>query len=185
MTIRERIDRWRHDFGYGVHSPLGFRIVREVLNPSRGYAFYGYDRLEALASSQKDPNSERRARMLLRLGAQTQPSIVWHSEELPKIYREALKLAGGIVRILDGSIFPDDIPKAEMIIFYRSIPEEIGKLVGRPDKTIVALDIGEERVREIASMVREGIAFDAVDSALIITGSGISPIVYPVSKSKI
>ena len=184
MTIRERINRWRHDFGYGVHSPLGFRIVREVLNPSRGYGFYGYERLEGLAAS-LDPGMEKRARMLLRLGVLRQPSILWHTSDTPEIYTEALKLAGGIVRILDGSVFPDDMAKGEMILVNGFLPDDISKLLELPDKTIVCLDVGEDNVKKLASLIKQGIMFDAVDSALIITGPGLSRMVYTLSKSKI
>ena len=40
MGLRTWIDRWRHRHGFGVHSPLAFKMVKEVLWPSGKYAFY-------------------------------------------------------------------------------------------------------------------------------------------------
>ncbi len=46
MTLTERIDRWRHSHGFGVHSPAGFMLVKDVVRPRRRYRYYGEDRLE-------------------------------------------------------------------------------------------------------------------------------------------
>ena len=183
MTLKERINRWRQDFGYGVHSPLGYRIVKEVLNPPRGYAFYGYDRIDAMAAALPDPHMEKRARMLLRLGAEFQPALIWHSPGTPEIYVESLRLAGGIVRIFDGALFPDEMQKGELVLIVGSLPEGMEDVISRPDKILVCFDIGEDNVKKLTDMLKKGVMFDAVDSALIITGSGLSPMLYTVSKS--
>ena len=185
MIIKERINRWRHDRGYGVHSPLAFRIVRDVLSPQRGYSLYGYDDIASMFHGGNTRLKERRGRFLLRLGAGRQPSTVWHSSGFPKEYLESLKLAGGIIRIYDGEIFPEEMMKAEMILVEKKLPKDIGKILKKPGIIVVCLDVGEKNVARLAAKLDTGVMFDAVDSAMIITGSGISPMVYTVSKWKI
>ncbi|MDE6333696.1 MAG: hypothetical protein K2L77_03515 [Muribaculaceae bacterium] len=40
MGLSRWYKRWRHGHGYGVHSPYAYRMVREVLRPPHGYAYY-------------------------------------------------------------------------------------------------------------------------------------------------
>ncbi len=57
--------RWRHGRGFGVHSPLAYALVSEVLRKQRGYAY----------QAELNPNlgggvlCNARARMLVRLAA--------------------------------------------------------------------------------------------------------------------
>lgn len=50
--------RWRHTRGFGVHSPFAYRMVKEVVSPPRGYAYYAEFR----------PRMDRRERVFYRLG---------------------------------------------------------------------------------------------------------------------
>lgn len=43
--ISDRINRLRHRKGFGVHSPLAFRLVSEVIAERTGYAFYSYRKI--------------------------------------------------------------------------------------------------------------------------------------------
>lgn len=40
MGLSRWYKSWRHGHGFGVHSPFAYRMVREVLRPPHGYAFY-------------------------------------------------------------------------------------------------------------------------------------------------
>lgn len=40
MNLKKRYCRWRHRRGFGIHSPFAYRLIREALYPSRGYAYY-------------------------------------------------------------------------------------------------------------------------------------------------
>lgn len=65
MGIGRWYKRWRHGRGFGVHSPLAYALVSEVLSKQRGYAY----------RAELDPNlgggvlCNARARMLVRLAA--------------------------------------------------------------------------------------------------------------------
>lgn len=45
MGLSRWYKRWRHSRGYGIHSPFAYRMVREVLCPPRGYAYYAESQL--------------------------------------------------------------------------------------------------------------------------------------------
>lgn len=62
------INRWRHTHGYGVHSPLAFRIVKECIRPDAAYAYYADE--VADHELHDHPRARRQARLLIRLQAQ-------------------------------------------------------------------------------------------------------------------
>lgn len=68
FNLFDYINRWRHTKGYGVHSPLAFRIVRECLMPDGEYGYYGDGTIEQTLPD--DRRLRRHARILLRLACQ-------------------------------------------------------------------------------------------------------------------
>lgn len=65
MGLSRWYKSWRHGHGFGVHSPFAYRMVREVLRPPRGYAYYDESRL---------PHAE--LRLLYRILADMRPAAV-------------------------------------------------------------------------------------------------------------
>lgn len=75
LCITDCIRRWRHTRGYGVHSPLAYRIVKECIRPDRRYGFYCDAYLDF--EYHEDRRGLRRARMIIRLLHQLRPAYVW------------------------------------------------------------------------------------------------------------
>lgn len=119
MGIREWFYRWRATRGYGVHSPLAFRLVKNVVRPPRDVMYYGEERL-LLETERHSRHDIAAARLLLRFVAEMQPATVWTAGSLPELYHRAISLAGCVVRIYDGKLFPKDIDKADMTVLYKS-----------------------------------------------------------------
>lgn len=69
------IGRWRHTRGYGVHSPLAYRIVKDCIRPDRNYAFYSDAYLEFEYIN--DRKSLKNANMALRLINLLRPKRIW------------------------------------------------------------------------------------------------------------
>ncbi len=69
------LKRWRHTHGYGVHSPLAFRIVKDCIHPDNRYGFYCDAYLDF--EYHEDHRGLRRARMIIRLLNLLRPSHVW------------------------------------------------------------------------------------------------------------
>lgn len=84
--------RWRRSKGYGVHSPLAFRIVTECIRPPRGYAFYADDVIDAKFSGQ--PDEKRLERMKIRLANLIYPSALTCVADSSQLSNLASKLAG-------------------------------------------------------------------------------------------
>ena len=53
MGITDWYKRWRHGHGFGVHSPYAYRLVRDVLRPGRGYAYYAYADIDRMLNGRR------------------------------------------------------------------------------------------------------------------------------------
>ena len=75
LSIMNWIRRWRHTRGYGVHSPLAFRIVKECVRPDKRYGFYSDAYLDF--EYHEDRKGLRHAKLALRLINLLRPKRVW------------------------------------------------------------------------------------------------------------
>ena len=73
--LKDWIKRWRHARGYGVHSPLAFRIVKDCIRPDRRYGFYCDPCLDF--EYHDDRRGLRRARLIIRLLHLLRPKHLW------------------------------------------------------------------------------------------------------------
>ncbi|MDE6649856.1 MAG: hypothetical protein K2K45_07995 [Muribaculaceae bacterium] len=73
--LKDRITRWRHTRGYGVHSPLAYSIVKECIRPQKIYGFYSDAYLEF--EFHEDRKGLRNAKMTLRLVNLLRPARIW------------------------------------------------------------------------------------------------------------
>ncbi len=69
------IERWRHTRGYGVHSPLAYRIVKDCIRPDQKYAFYSDAYLDF--EYHQDRKHLKNAKMALRLIHLLRPKRIW------------------------------------------------------------------------------------------------------------
>lgn len=109
----------RHGRGFGVHSPLAYDLITNVL-PDRP-AYYGDEDIDKTSSS---PRAARLGRILLRLVARFKPAKVC-------IYRQCDTFAA-VVRMADSSVeFSDRQP--DMIL--RRDPAGVLEIVINPGRT--------------------------------------------------
>ena len=167
MTLGERFLRWRATRGYGVHSPTAYRLLRNVVKPSPKFMYYGEEKLEL----QPDLNRKvaRRARILLRLTAELQPASVWISADTPPVYAEAIRMAGGVVRIYDGALYPDKMAKADLIVAERfKLTKTILRKVMVPGKTLVGFDITPRYMSNVIGLMEGGVILEARKSIIAV-----------------
>lgn len=180
MTLLEHFKRWRATRGYGVHSPMAFKLLQRVVRPPRDVAFYGEEILECQTVPQRDI---RRARMLLRLVAFLQPAYVWTSPGLPQIYVEAIRLGGGVIRIYDGEIFPDEASKADMVVChdFRLTKKFLKKVMGA-GKSLVAFGCGTSSLRNVCESLKGGVALEGLTSVIAVNTADPQAHIYRLSK---
>lgn len=179
MKVAELFSRWRHTKGYGVHSPLAFRLLKHVVRPHRDVAYYGEEKLDSMAygmaksgRGRKEGISYRllrRACILLRFVAEQQPSYVWVSPGLPELYSEAIRLAGCVVRIYDGEVFPDEISKADMLVLdnFKLKKGELKKVL-LPGKALIAFESSQKFKDTAQSVMTGGVFLDAASTFLAV-----------------
>lgn len=73
--IFDLLTRWRHTRGYGVHSPLAFRIVTECVCPDSRYAYYADSRIDYVFKDNR--HRRRQLRVLVRLIVILRPALLW------------------------------------------------------------------------------------------------------------
>ncbi len=89
-VLKEYIERWRHTHGYGVHSPLAYRIVKDCIHPDRKYALYSDAYLDF--EYHEDRKSLKNAKMTLRLINLLRPKRIW-APDADKRLCTALKMS--------------------------------------------------------------------------------------------
>lgn len=105
--IPDIINRARHRRGFGVHSPLAFRLVTEVIAERSGYAFYCYRKIPTAAG-----------RRMLRLIAALHPKEVIllandrETQRVISLSGNRRKTVGTTLRILPGNPERDTLLKA-------------------------------------------------------------------------
>lgn len=76
MNALDTIRRWRHTHGYGVHSPLAYRIVKDCIRPDSKYGFYSDAYLDF--EYHEDRKGLKNSRMIIRLVNLLRPSRIWY-----------------------------------------------------------------------------------------------------------
>ncbi len=104
--LKEYIERWRHTRGYGVHSPLAYRIVKDCIRPDRKYAFYADAYLDF--EYHEDRKSLKNAKMALRLINLLRPQRIWMPEADKRLY-SALKMSFTKIHITNQKDCPKNV----------------------------------------------------------------------------
>lgn len=82
--------RLRHTYGFGVHSPFAFRMVKDVVRPGRGYGWYGYEDIDAAMNMHRGSlKIERQAKMFHRLLAFLSPESLFLPHGIDPIFYTA------------------------------------------------------------------------------------------------
>ena len=103
--------RWRSK-GHGIHSPLAFRMVTEVLR--QDYSFYAFGHLDALPDNTVTPAMRR---LIHRLTCEFRPSTFWIDPSLQSTsVGEAVRTASSLARRVA------DSREADLVIASHSIP---------------------------------------------------------------
>lgn len=134
MGIAEYIERWRHTRGYGVHSPLAYRIVKECLYPDNRYGFYSDAYIDYEFRNER--RKGKQARELIRLINLLSPKRAW-IPNCDKRVRTALLLSFPRLQLTTNK----ECPKAvDMIVDFNGsdLDKLWNKLEGMEECTLIS-----------------------------------------------
>lgn len=174
--MMESYRRLRHTYGFGVHSPFAYSLVTDVVRPGRGYAFYGYEDIDATFGSRVLPGVRREARMLLRLAAFIRPREVFLPSGIHPAYHAALHAAGvrEIVRR------PRLAGSCDMICTRGDFLSEriLREMLARPGSVVAVRDIPSAWAQRLFLSIGEGLMLLGRRNAVLIHRTGMQPLCY-------
>lgn len=130
--ISDFVNRWRHTLGYGVHSPLAFRIIKECVHPDSRYGYYADSLIQSFA---ENGDVKRQLRLIIRLVNTLHLKNLWFPD-CPKAQKKILaKMYPRLVL----SMGPKPPQNVDFIVFFSKLNDCLiprGLLLGK-DYTIL------------------------------------------------
>lgn len=161
--------RRRHHLGFGVHSPMAFRLIKDVVRQHERY--YLYDELDCLPCN-PGGRHRRLVRMAHRLASRFPWRNVWVDPGLPEIYSRA---SGSAERAADTS--------AELCIAHGHLPAAALARLAKPGGDMVAsLVVNPEpgTIGEIEKAMPRGVILEGHDVLIALARRDIAFIKYTI-----
>lgn len=171
-----------HARGHGVHSPLAYRLVRDVLYLPHSYALYAYHEIDLACSGMPGRHSiYPRACRLARIAAFLNPHSVYISSGSDRIAWQVIDLVASKARKLNG----DRIAEADMCLIT-SEKEVAGFLNNgrRPGSNVARIQavltfgINAESAGRIFEAAPGGILFQGKKTCMMFISSDIQKVTY-------
>ena len=170
----------RHTYGFGVHSPFAFRMVKDVVRPGRGYAWYGFEDIDAAVNAGKTSiGIERKAKLLHRLLAFLNPSSLFLPPGIDPVFHVAAAAAGKNMKI---ERKPNHAAECGMIATHKDfLPLTLLKNhISHPGNALAIMDCQSGWKEEIFASLPEGLMLCSSHHAIIIHRPGMMKISYPI-----
>ncbi|MDE6296985.1 MAG: hypothetical protein K2L89_03980 [Muribaculaceae bacterium] len=158
----------RHTYGFGVHSPFAFNLVKDVVRPGRGYEWYGYEDIDAAINSRRAGYKiERQAKMFLRLLSFLNPGSLFLPLGIDPLFHTAAVASGKKMRI---ERKPKSASECEMIATHESfIPlDRLKEHIAKPGNSIVIMDLPDGWADALFELLPEGLMLHSKRNAIII-----------------
>lgn len=170
MGIYEYINRWRHTRGYGVHSPLAYRIVKECIRPDERYGFYSDAYIDY--EFRKEGKVRQNARMLIRLINLLHPKRIW-IPNCDKRIKTALGISFPNIHFTTHKDCPKD---ADMIVDFGD--NDCGNLWKRFDGKSECSLVSFTKNRERTAVDGPTLTLQAKDYSIMLRREGMDTICY-------
>lgn len=173
-SLFERYKRWRHGRGFGVHSPLAYSLVCNVVQEHTGYDYYGYTYIHDCLNNSSMPmrRQRRRARMLHRLAARFAHSSTAVLTSLPAAWAEALDSA---------KTMPDG--EYEIVVALRpegKCVEHLKQSARRNCSILIVFEVSEDTLQQLLAEVNHGVILRDKDACLVVVRSDIECVSYNI-----
>ncbi len=176
--ISEAYKRWRHTRGYGVHSPFAYSLVKSVVHPGRGYAYYAYEEIDNSMEGTSLPHSRRESRILLRLSAFLNVrSAFLPNDERISPFRAALLAANSRMTVTTAL---SSAPDCRLICSTGDyVPIDTLKRLLSEEGRIVALrESPEGWGRQLFDSLSEGLMLYGRKNIIVISRPGMQKVAY-------
>lgn len=167
--------RRRHTLGYGVHSPLAYYLVRNVVRDWHRYRYYAFHDIDVMTAGADDCwRRRRRARVIHRLVARLEiPEVRWSGgvDPVMKLAADAAVSRKGSGRLIVadcGAGVPGDVRSA--------IGDERGE--AGTVYLLFGLDAGE--MERLVAAVPCGVVLTGEDSLLAVVTKRVVKVRYTV-----
>lgn len=157
----------RHSYGFGIHSPSAYRLIREVLNPSPRYGYYAYATLRHMASKR---HSRRELCLLYRILVDCQPESVAIVGEVDESVKEIVNIALPNAQMVHATDCPDFIIVGESC---RHTDSSRMKLCAKPTTHIYFCDGQSSLLKECIAKMNAGHIFRNSRRALIVNRANL------------
>lgn len=177
--LAEGYKRRRHSYGFGVHSPLAYRLVRTVLMERCCYYAYAdiADALDASASGCR--RRLRRAKMLHRLAARFPRTAVRRLGTLPREYAVAVETALPRANSDNGKPSLTVGCAGDSISAAQLVDEAAGHI---SDGDVFALfGIDRNAAKTVWEAMPYGVLLAGKDALIAVADSGVTKISYTVA----
>lgn len=176
--LSEAYKRWRHTRGYGVHSPFGYSIIKDVVSPCHIYGYYGYDDLDAAICSHGKERNRKFYRMILRLAAvcDIDSAYLIENADLPVIRRALLGVNTRMEIITERC----KINEAEFVISDGDTlePDILRNHISAPERLLLVTNIPAGWKDELFDSMQEGLMLYGKKNALLISRSDMQKVSY-------
>ena len=179
MGLASWYKRLRHSYGYGVHSPFAYALVRRAVSPGR-YCWYGYADIDAALYDNPSRGVRRQARILLRLAASLSPRSVFLPMRSHSAYHAALEAADSRMHI---ERRPAKAAGCEMICSNGEfIPYPVlAECLSRPGGVVALRDVSPDWPERLFEGMEEGLMLRGRRNALLVAREGMRKVAYTVN----
>lgn len=175
--------RYMHTRGHGVHSPLAYALVTQVVHPGRKYEYYGYFDIDALLGESNASVREmillrENARLLFRLAAWLNVRSVFVDPSLPQAYSVVPRLVDSRCRVVTRSADASDCKLA--VIGGDFMDDNAVEELIDAGETIMALGLPEEKLASAYRHMREGLLLNGRSVGILMPREGMAKQSYTV-----
>lgn len=174
--MMEAYKRLRHTYGFGVHSPYAFDMVRMVIRPGR-YGFYGYTDIELALGDSFSHSIRSEARMLLRLASFLNCRSAFIPNGAHPAFYAALRAVSKSMDIIRKS---KDADSCDLVCASGSFfaPDVLEKLLRTSGKALALRDVNPELLARLFASLPSGLMLYGKRNAIIISREGMQKVAY-------
>lgn len=186
-SIAEAYKRWRHSYGFGVHSPFAYELIKSSITPGK-YAYYGYwdiDKAILHPGAKVYPSLRKDARLLLRLLINLRSSSLLLPKGSHPVFATVAKAAGIQTAPRHGEAIS---PKSQctkqtpLLLLTRNTLPKSGEAARRTKEgiSILAFDPTPQLRSEIKSAMTDGLILEGTRTLLVVPRPEMAQTYYSV-----